>query len=56
VFHLGEGNGMYDPATLMLVPWSSNGSVPTSVTPLIPDAFNLGGVLGLIPGGIALGV
>jgi len=58
VFCLGEGDGINVPATLMLLafaPWSSNRATPTSVTPLIPDVFNLGGVLGLIPGRIVLG-
>jgi len=59
VFHLGEGDGINVPTTLMLLafaPWSSNRSTLTSATPLTPDVFNLGGVLGLIPGGIAFGV
>jgi len=46
VFRLGEGDGINVPATLMLLvfaPWSSNRSTPISVTPLMPDVFNLGG-------------
>jgi len=46
------------PMTLALLPavvapLSSNRCVPTSVTPLMPDAFSLGGVPGLTPDRVA---
>jgi len=37
-------------APLVVAPWSSNRSVPTSVAPLTLDLFSLGGVSGLNPG------
>jgi len=55
VFHLGEGARMCVPTTpvpLAVAFWSSNRSIPATVTMLLPELSNLGGVLGLAPGGV----
>jgi len=59
VLRHGEGAGIWVPTTLVplsIASWASNRFMPVTITSLLPEVFNLGGVLGLGPGGTTLRV